>query len=204
VNVSLVAFGDDAAAEILSTASSYDMKVSRVDFRLGQTITSDVLILRVKDMPGVFESIDRLPPCIVIGRVGEMERALACGAADYLCEPWTPDELCIRAKKAADSSWPLRPWPDIELDRSFLRSGDREFLLSYEERRIFELLSRNAPEAVPREAFFRFVWNAPEKEGRALDMHVSLLRKKIRILTGEQNVIRCHRRHGYSLTIGHC
>jgi len=112
------------------------------------------------------------------------------GADDYLGKPISPAEFRTRvrallrrakeyAKPAGDQVTLEAGEIRIDLDRHSVAVGAREVDLTRTEFEILTFLVRNAGKVVSREALMVHIWGTAELEGRALDMHIARLRKKI-------------------------
>jgi two-component system, OmpR family, response regulator PfeR len=122
-------------------------------------------------------------PVIACGPPGLLQSAFLAGCADYLRDPWTPDELAIRALAILGRA-PRRhlfPWGVLRLQGCSLRGPGARVELTAVEARILEALLAGRGSPVPREALALCAWGRPAPRGsRALDMHVSCIRRKVR------------------------
>lgn len=135
-------------------------------------------------------------PVIAYGPANLLRGALLAGCVDYLREPWTAEELSLRAH-AALARVRARfcfPWGELALEGSELclqgkcacgagggGPGGRVRLTPIEAHILRALLSRRG-EAVPREALALRAGGRPARKGsRALDAHVSVIRRKIHV-----------------------
>jgi DNA-binding response OmpR family regulator len=121
-------------------------------------------------------------PVIASGKAAHMRAALLAGAADYLRDPWTPEELELRAFAAIEKRAALFdfPWGSVSLEGTGLRVNDGELALTYNESKILRSLLLNRGSPVPRSALAYRLWGRPGPAGsRAVDMHVAAIRKKI-------------------------
>ena len=134
---------------------------------------------------------------LAYGPAAKLRSAWILGCADYMKDPWSMPELHFRLTRLADRT-------DIEVKGSKLRinlgtlstdAGD--VAISVEEYKILQLLLRHPGEVVPREAFFYAIWDRPEENSRAVDVHISHLRKKLRICFPDTHIIRTARGIGY-------
>ncbi|MCE5337025.1 MAG: response regulator transcription factor [Desulfobacteraceae bacterium] len=184
--VSLIHDGKEGLQELLSGIAKYDL------------IVLDIML------PGMngFEVLQRIrarlstPVLMVTGRDQEVDRivALEIGADDFLAKPCNPRELVarIRAILRRTQNKPVNgmtlPEPerivlaDIELDRGSRtahRNGERLPLTSAEFN-FLDMLLRSAGRVVTREQLAeRILGRMYTAYDRALDVHVSNLRRKL-------------------------
>jgi hypothetical protein len=126
-----------------------------------------------------------LIPVIAFGPSGYMRSAFISGAADYIREPWGPEELELRAARALKE---IRrkmefPWGTLKMDGGLVETPSGNASLTLHESRILQalLLNRGAP--VSREALAYRIWKRPGPEGsRAIDVHVAAIRRKLKPL----------------------
>ena len=153
------------------------------------------------------ESLDLLSsggtPVIACGPAGLLRSAFLGGCADYLREPWLPEELELRAL-AVLSRERRRfqfPWGTVCFEGQDLRTPTGLVSLTHGESRILRLLLRARGEPVPRAAIALDLWGSPAgAAGRAIDMHVACVRKKVRrVETAAGRFITCVRGRGYMI-----
>ncbi len=175
--------------------------------------TFDLVLLDVM-LPGMdgFELLRQLrrrsavPVIMLTARTehGDRIEGLNAGADDYLPKPFSPDELLARIQavlRRAGRSAALKT-ETLEANGVRMHAGTRQ--VTYEgvsvdvtsiEFDILELLVRSAGRVVSRDDLTRFLYNRQANPmERALDVHMSHLRKKL-----EQNgsLIRTVRGIGY-------
>ena len=128
-----------------------------------------------------------LPPLIAYGASGRMRFALAAGCSDYLCEPWTVEELFARTLKCSRQT-ELVSGDKIIIAMDgrrlgLLSGGDGVLIgtvkLSRNEYLLFRILCRNRGVFLNRETLSTVLKLNTDTASRAVDMQVSRLRKKI-------------------------
>jgi two-component system response regulator MtrA len=132
---------------------------------------------------------EAIPVVLLTARdhMADKVRGLSLGADDYVTKPFYPEELVariharLRRTKAGAAGELLRVGP-IEIDRGAreVRVGGRALELTPVEHAIVEHLAERAGRAVTRVDLAAAVLDREEEaEGRALDVHVSRIRKKL-------------------------
>jgi hypothetical protein len=140
-------------------------------------------------------------PVIAYGPATLLRSAFLCGCADYLRDPWHPDELGMRALAVLQRMkrrWTF-PWGELSLQGTELDTPAGGVTLTVHESRILRalLMSRGTP--VPRQALSYLLWGRPGPAGsRVLDVHVAAIRKKVAAaVPAAGRFIRAVRREGY-------
>ena len=122
------------------------------------------------------------PPIIAFGPPGLLRPAFLAGCADYLKDPWTPDELSLRALNVLAR---LRgrfvfPWGEISFEGTNLVTPGGLVGLTHHESRLLGALLQNRGAPVSREALGYVLWGKPgSKRSRAIDAHLSAVRRKV-------------------------
>lgn len=151
-------------------------------------------------------------PVILLTARGETEdkvRGLDCGADDYLAKPFHTDELLARLRALGRRQTELihdgiRKYGDIALNPHtlLLACGDKEIYLPLKEAQILELLMKRASMIVSKESIIERLWGYDtEAEQNRVEIHISLLRKKLAQLESRVS-IRTIRHAGYMLQTG--
>jgi hypothetical protein len=122
------------------------------------------------------------PPLIACGPAALMRTSFLAGCEDYLRDPWTPEELSLRALAVlARGQRRYRfPWGEISFEGNDLRTPAGLVALTLNESRILRMLLRARGAPVPRAAL---AWSTGKArgaaEGRRIDVHVSAVRRKL-------------------------
>ena len=153
-------------------------------------------------------------PAFAYGWPGLMAECFRQGASDYLRSPWDAEELEARALRLLRVRLRLGP--------SLLEfSGRRLSLfggpsagpvpsgggveLSECEYRLARILVLNLNNPVPRDALAMALWGRPRPGSRAVDVHLSSLRRRLDLLEpGLGRFLLCSRREGYRLVGEYC
>ena len=141
---------------------------------------------------------------IAYGSVSHMPAAFACGCADYLADPWLPEELFFRALRARSGNGIDFSGGRIDIVPFALVTERKNLPLSFQEHLLLLYLVRHAGTPVPRDALLHELGLLrTDYASRAVDVHVSSLRKKLRLCgmgAGGGNPIRSVRGVGYALS----
>jgi DNA-binding response OmpR family regulator len=132
-------------------------------------------------------AVEELPargvPVIAWGPEGLMRSAFLAGCDDFLRDPWTPEELALRAAAVLSRARRrhLLPWGEVSWEGKDLRTPEGIVDLTIHESRILRALLRARGEPVSRAALAYAMQGAPGPDrGRAIDVHVAAVRKKVR------------------------
>jgi hypothetical protein len=140
-------------------------------------------------------------PVIARGPAALMRAAFLAGCDDYLRDPWTPQELELRAQAAisrARRRWRF-PWGEASFDGDTLVLPGGRASLTRHEALILRALLRLRGAPVPRTALAYALDGTPRAAaGRAVDVHVSAIRRKVRaVMPAAGRFITCARGLGY-------
>jgi hypothetical protein len=140
-------------------------------------------------------------PVIAWGPPALLRSSLIAGCADYMKDPWTPEELELRALAVLGREQRRYhfPWGALAFEGLGLRTPAGLVPLTLHEARILRALLRARGEPVPRSALSYCAGGAPGTAGsRAVDVHVASLRRKVRAsVPAAGRFILCARRQGY-------
>ncbi|WP_071650323.1 response regulator transcription factor [Spirochaeta thermophila] len=136
------------------------------------------------------------PVWIPYGPADYVAQAFALGCGDYLKEPWSVGELLVRARRFLPQRVVLRG-KVCEYRNGVLRREGKEVRLTPVQGQLFSLLVRHRGKPLGREALSHAV-GMRNGSSRAVDMHVSLLRKKLAELDLEGVLVSVIRK-GYML-----
>lgn len=136
------------------------------------------------------------PQVICWGSSSNLACAFKAGCADYLKEPWQPEELQLRLERILKrKTYPALP-PGLEINTWQVRYQGRQFELSFYEMRLLRFFLQHQTEVLNRAVLAYTLWGKVLKpSSRALDMHVSTLRQKLTVL--KLGKIIAVRRQGY-------
>lgn len=154
-------------------------------------------------------------PVMAFGRVRDGKQVaelLAEAADDCLAHPFHTAELLARIS-ALLRRWRLTETPaepadsltvgHLTLDREISRAafGKQELGLSGKELDILMVLAQYVGKLVPRRLILELVWGADAREeSKALDVHVSRMRRKLEDAVGVGDLVKTVRNRGYLLS----
>jgi DNA-binding response OmpR family regulator len=148
------------------------------------------------------DSLISTKPVLVFGRAEDLPRAFSLGCDDYLTESWTYPELRARVLKTLPPSIICIGSKSYRIEAGGIRSvsGSRSIPLSRPELLILKALVGAAGETVYREALHYLLRDEYRRKSRAVDMQVSLLRRKLKDLGCDEEPILSVRRQGYRIS----
>ena len=141
------------------------------------------------------------PPLIAWGPAGLMRAAFLRGCADYLRDPWTPEELLLRAESvlAREAARFILPWATVSLRGDTLRTPRGPVALTHHQAVILRALLRRRGRPVARAALGSLLGgNTGAGSSRRVDAHVCAIRRLVRSVDpAAGRFIVCVRRRGY-------
>ena len=178
----------------------YDVSVCETGhgaLKLARTWVPDLVLLDLllpdmdgRDVARELRTTSQVPIIMVTARAEESDRVvgLEIGADDYVTKPFSVTELIARmravTRRSAVATVPggaLR-FKDLRLDLDTYRAyqSEQELDLTHKEFELLRVLMLRPGAIVRREDLVRAVWNLLLAEsGKTLDVHVSVLRKKL-------------------------
>ncbi|MDR1873781.1 MAG: response regulator transcription factor [Synergistaceae bacterium] len=159
---------------------------------------------RVKSDP----EVNAIPILMLTARRDERDvvEGLELGADDYVKKPFSTEELRARVAvllRRSGKTGPVRELRegdlvlDIENESADLRG--RELSLSRTEFQLLALLAERFGRRITRESLQSSIWNTLDAETRAIDVHVSRLRKKLEDGGEPALLVQSQRGRGYRL-----
>ena len=139
------------------------------------------------------------------GLADERIEGLSQGADDYLPKPFEPQELLLRAEAILRRTGPRTPAPrriklgdfDFDLERAELTRQGAPVRLTESEGQLLKLLAQNAHAPVDRLDLAR---DTADSTGRAVDVQVTRLRRKIETDPRNPRYLQTVRGVGYMLS----
>jgi hypothetical protein len=140
-------------------------------------------------------------PVIAYGPAGLLRAAFLAGCVDYLRDPWTPEELALRAQSALSrrsGCWDF-PWGEARFEGDTLCTPGGSAPFPHSEAVLLRALLRRRGQPVPRVALASLLGAAARKAGsRSVDVHLSAVRRRVRSVAPEAGpFIVCVRGKGY-------
>lgn len=168
-----------------------------------------------RDGPSIVQAIrlHRLPVGILMltarTQIEDRVAGLYSGADDYLCKPFSFDELIARLHALARRPAAFSPEPlelragDLVLDlRTFTaRRGPETLELTKTEWKLLEYFMRHPRQVLSRQSILDYVWSyEADVKSTLVDVYVSYLRNKLD-QPGRKNPIQTKRGLGYYLDV---
>ena len=178
--------------------NSGEMVIDTVKKELPDIIILDVM-LPVKD--GVtcckeIRAFSDIPIIMLTARKTEHDRiiGLQAGVDDYVCKPFSAKELMLRIqavlKRSGVENNVIAPGLQLDKNGYLLKYNSQEIKLTHLEFSLLSLLSQKPGRIYSREQIIELAYNnQPDISDRAIDSHIKNIRKKIRSLNIDQNVI---------------
>lgn len=175
--------------QLAERARQFSRKNPGIRFRLSREPLVggefDAFVLPADEVPpaGLLEGLRACGARVVAyGGPQRLRSAFLAGCDDYLREPFSFEELECRLQRTGEASGPaaLALSEAVSLRGFLLEGPGGSVALSYPESRILQALIRHRGRGVSREALAYAVWGRPPEPGsRAVDAHVSALRRKL-------------------------
>lgn len=132
---------------------------------------------------------------LISGSAHHTSSGFAAGCSDFLRTPWEPEELLCRLERCLPAEQSSGFPKTFRLSENSIGWDGRKVPLSYQEYLVFNMLVCNIGRPVSREALYFTLWGEEGGCSRAVDMHISSLRKKLRSLTGISGIALLHTVH---------
>jgi len=140
-------------------------------------------------------------PVIAYGPAGLLRAAFLAGCADYLREPWTPEELALRSQAALSRKRACFDfsWGEARFEGDTLCTPGGSAFFPHGEAVLLRALLRRRGQPVPRAALASLLGAGARKPGsRSIDVHLSAVRRRVRaVAPGAGPFIVCVRGQGY-------
>jgi len=198
--------------------STFTAESAEEGMRLFRRVKPDLIVLDVMlpqrsglDFCKAIRRDSTVPILILSARADESDRiqGLELGADDYMTKPFGVKEIIARIRAilrraAARESKPDQidefTMDDLRIVQSELRAyrGTQEIPLSPRDAKVLRLLFERRGKVVDRNTLADEVWGVDYfPESRALDQHISQLRKRIELDTSRPRIIRTVHGAGY-------
>lgn len=125
-------------------------------------------------------------PLIAYGPAARLRSAFKAGCRDYLKNPWDYGELLCRSLRLRPPGSLSFEWGEVRIRPFELSCRDVRISLSQQESVILRILIANAGSIVYRSSLYYLLWGRSKQESRAVDVHISSLRKKLNILAAQE------------------
>ena len=165
--------------------------------------SADIIIISSSHL-GSFTNFSELEyiPYIVYGGIDLLEKSFILGSCDYLKDPWTFNELEIRAKRFINRDELSFNWGNINFSNSFIQSDNETIPFSVNEYKILSMLNNNSGKIISRENL-HYRLGISNKSSRVIDVYINSIRKKIKLLSkidyNNRNLIKTVRGKGYTI-----
>ena len=163
----------------------------------------DVCVLDVM-MPGIDgfvlarrirEQDEEVPILFLTARslVEDKIQGLSLGADDYICKPYSLDELCLRievflkrrTKTSTDTDFPdeirIAGFSYLPKDQVLQSTDAERYTLTKKENEVLKLLAMSPNRLVKKEEILKKIWGSADYfSGRSLDVYIAKLRKYLK------------------------
>ena len=201
----------------------YDVSVCETGhgaLKLARTWVPDLVLLDLllpdmdgRDVARELRTTSQIPIIMVTARAEESDRVvgLEIGADDYVTKPFSVTELIARMRAVTRRSTvgvrsgDVLTFKDLRLDLDTYRAyqTEQELDLTHKEFELLRVLMLRPGAIVRREELVRAVWNLLVAEsGKTLDVHMSVLRKKLGDEARRPRYIETVRGVGFRLAAG--
>ena len=140
-------------------------------------------------------------PVIAFGPAGMLRAAFISGCVDYLREPWTPEELAVRAQTALGRQRECYEfsWGTARFEGDTFHGPGGSTMFPHGEAALLRALLRRRGQPIPRAALATLLGPAARQAGsRAVDVHLSAVRRRVRSVAPDAGpFIVCVRSGGY-------
>lgn len=150
-----------------------------------------------------------VPILFLTARSDEIDRivGLEIGGDDYVVKPFSPRELSARVKailRRFQNSSKVKEEKDtifeVDEDKNRINLMEKPLDLSRYEFKILKILINRPGKVYSRDKLMDMVWDDPLMSmDRTIDTHIKNLRKKIKEIAPDLDMIKTHRGIGYSL-----
>jgi two-component system catabolic regulation response regulator CreB len=158
------------------------------------------------------KSRSTVPIIFVTARADEIDRVvgLELGADDYVVKPFSPRELSARVKAVLRRTAAAASAASVDqLSNSAFQVDDGRRVITYHgsalelsryEFNLLKVLIHSPGRVFTREHLMALVWEDPDMSSeRTVDTHIKMIRRKLREIQADEEVIVTHRGVGYSL-----
>jgi two-component system catabolic regulation response regulator CreB len=158
------------------------------------------------------KSRSTVPIIFVTARADEIDRVvgLELGADDYVVKPFSPRELSARVKAVLRRTAAAACAASVDqLSNSAFQVDDGRRIITYHgsalelsryEFNLLKVLIHSPGRVFTREHLMALVWEDPDMSSeRTVDTHIKMIRRKLREIQADEEVIVTHRGVGYSL-----
>ncbi|MBI9096838.1 MAG: response regulator transcription factor [Spirochaetaceae bacterium] len=139
-------------------------------------------------------------PFIVYGDSQFIEKSFAVGAADFIKNPWSFNEIEIRAVRYINKDKLFINNIEIQFSNSSIQNSEYTLPMTVNEYKILSLLSNNLDKIISKENIYYKIGVKNDKS-RVIDTYIHSIKKKINQLTNNKDknilAIRTIKNRGY-------